>query len=62
MTSVTITLHWWYVPALLVAVAVAIMLNGRYRPGGGMFDGLAEVMFAGLLILLAVAVCVGHWL
>lgn len=57
----TITLHWWYVPVVLLLLALVVAVSG-WRSRGGMFDGVAEAMMAVFLVLLALAFCLGHWL
>lgn len=59
--TISITLHWWAVPAVLLLLALVMYVSG-WRRRGGMFDGLGECMTAVFLALLALAVCLGHWL
>jgi hypothetical protein len=53
----TITLHWWLIPAAIASIAVFI----GTRPVRDWGDLMNPIVCAGLLAIAA-AFCVGHWL
>lgn len=53
----TITLHWWMVPAALVLLGVCALIRA---PSG--LEGLAHGFVGTVMFGLAFAVCLGHWL
>jgi hypothetical protein len=57
----TITLHWWMLPAVLLVGAIFFWFKAE-TAGGGCLDGLAEIVVALALTACALAVCVGHWI
>jgi cytochrome b561 len=57
----TISLHWWIVPALLAVFGVAFWIKAE-RASDPCFGGLFETFVALGFFGTALAVCVGHWL
>jgi len=59
----TIVLHWWDLPMLLALVGVALMIYaGVSENCRGFLGGLFEALGGFILVLLAAAICLGHWL
>jgi cytochrome b561 len=57
----TITLHWWMVPAAIAVLGGFFWVKAGWADDG-CFGGMAE-MFASIgLFAVALAICVGHWL
>ena len=57
LATLTITVHWWYVPvALLIAAAMCYRLAWRSSE----WDSIGIAFMAVILVALAVAVCIGH--
>jgi hypothetical protein len=57
----TITLHWWALPAALVVIA-AVFVALSYRDRGGMLDGLGEGIVALFFVVCAAMIVLGHYL
>lgn len=58
----TITLHWWALPVALCVVAAVFAYLSRRNSYDGMFSGLGEGLVSCALVVMALMVCVGHWL
>jgi hypothetical protein len=57
----TIALHWWMLPALLLLLALWQWWKAEHADGG-CFSGLGEIFAAIALAAMALAVCAGHFL
>lgn len=57
----TITLHWWLVPALLLLMALWQWWKAEHA-SDGCFSGIGEMFAAIALASMALAVCIGHFL
>lgn len=59
----TITPHWWALP-LAVALFGLVVLIWPRKSGGGYVDlsGLENLAVFFLCLVVAVGICVGHWL
>ena len=55
----TIPLHWWYVPVLLLGLALWFWWKGSTVDG---WDALPAYVFAFVAGVAAVAVCLGYFL
>ena len=59
----TIVLHWWIFPVLFALVGSALMLYARFSERcQGFLGGLFEALGGFVLVVLAAAMCLGHYL
>jgi putative Mn2+ efflux pump MntP len=59
----TIVLHWWLLPVLFALVGSALMTYaGVSEKCRGFLGGLFEALGGLVLVLLAAAICLGHYL
>lgn len=56
----TITLHWWMLP--LAIVIAGIFIAWRHEDRGGYMPDLTKPFVIFVATVIAVTLCVGHWL
>ncbi|URL59603.1 hypothetical protein IM816_05765 [Luteibacter flocculans] len=59
----TITLSWWALPVAMVVLGL-IALVWPSKSGGGYVDlsGLGQLAIFFVCLIIAVSICVGHWI
>lgn len=66
----TITLHWWMLPAALAILGLVVAIldklwDDRHSSGGyfgSAFNGCLGVVACGVLWVAAAGICIGRWL
>lgn len=56
----TIHLHWWAIP--LLVVFVGLFIAWRHEDQGGYMPDFTGPLVIFVAIVIALALCVGHWL
>lgn len=59
----SITLHWWALPIAIILFGFIVMVWPRQSSGGYIdLSGLGNVSFFVLTLVIAGALCLGHWI
>lgn len=60
----TVTLHWWWISIICVAVPIlyAIIFPAKRTGDWDFFSGLPQLIFIVIGIVAAIALCIGRWL
>lgn len=56
----TITLHWWLIPLAIAILGFVFMWFADRQ--GGILGGLFEMFGAVVCWVVAIAICITHWL